>query len=234
MQKQTAWVPIEILGAFIGQKGSHIRNLQQKTSCYIKVNSSSGKVQVFGPTAKVAAAKILIRDFIFERRNHADDTITDHDIFSGPRSPLYERIIPRTTSCSCSSCRDLVDLTGDDISTTNSTSAYENTNGNKRRKLPMASAFTHSSPDPAKTITYLTNEPNESRDSNADIYEKATGKKRKRSEKHECVVCLDAQAKHAMVPCGHLCVCGDCAKQSLNDCPVCRGKVDNVIRIYWV
>jgi ankyrin repeat protein len=54
-----------------------------------------------------------------------------------------------------------------------------------------------------------------------------------------CVICIDAPRTHAFVPCGHLCVCLDCA--SLPEmrggtcgktCPVCRQKSFLVMRIY--
>jgi len=55
-----------------------------------------------------------------------------------------------------------------------------------------------------------------------------------------CVVCLDAEASHAFVPCGHHCVCGGCGEEMMRAtrrrrraaCPVCRQRADNLIRIY--
>eukprot|EP00930_Biecheleria_cincta_P064272 TRINITY_DN4982_c2_g1_i1.p1 TRINITY_DN4982_c2_g1~~TRINITY_DN4982_c2_g1_i1.p1 ORF type:complete len:519 (-),score=40.76 TRINITY_DN4982_c2_g1_i1:52-1608(-) len=53
-----------------------------------------------------------------------------------------------------------------------------------------------------------------------------------------CVVCLDAKKTHAFVPCGHQCVCADCAHGLLPrrsgdaTCPVCRASVSNVIQIF--
>lgn len=48
-----------------------------------------------------------------------------------------------------------------------------------------------------------------------------------------CVVCLDKQAKVAMIPCGHLCACQVCAATiaTTNACPMCRAIVtgQNVI-----
>ena len=41
-----------------------------------------------------------------------------------------------------------------------------------------------------------------------------------------CVVCFDAPKDHAIVPCGHICVCEACAEQLTKArtpmCPVCR------------
>jgi hypothetical protein len=51
-----------------------------------------------------------------------------------------------------------------------------------------------------------------------------------------CVVCLDARKDHAIVPCGHMCVCGPCAAM-LNQaghpsCPVCRGPITSTMRMF--
>ncbi len=62
----------------------------------------------------------------------------------------------------------------------------------------------------------------------------ATGEDRK---EHTCVVCMDKEVNHVMVPCGHLCVCGECAKQlksqKLSACPVCRRKPKIVQRVFY-
>lgn len=39
----------------------------------------------------------------------------------------------------------------------------------------------------------------------------------------ECVVCLANQRTHVAFPCGHLAVCGPCAAQVRDQCPVCMG-----------
>ena len=53
----------------------------------------------------------------------------------------------------------------------------------------------------------------------------------------ECVVCLDVPRSHAMVPCGHLCVCENCAEEIRGfrspACPLCRKEAANVIRVFW-
>lgn len=43
----------------------------------------------------------------------------------------------------------------------------------------------------------------------------------------ECVLCLSNASQYACMPCGHLCICSDCARggaapASLSKCPVCR------------
>ena len=45
-------------------------------------------------------------------------------------------------------------------------------------------------------------------------------------EDGQCVVCLAADKTHAFVPCGHICVCGECCDRIMNSssktCPLCR------------
>ena len=50
--------------------------------------------------------------------------------------------------------------------------------------------------------------------------------------KAECVVCLDAEATHVVVPCGHICLCGDCT-QNLPHCPLCRTVVLQTMRVFF-
>ncbi|KAL3942075.1 MAG: hypothetical protein SGBAC_003671 [Bacillariaceae sp.] len=60
----------------------------------------------------------------------------------------------------------------------------------------------------------------------------------KRREKPQCVVCQDKAPVRAVVPCGHLCLCDDCApsisqRPSGNRlCPLCRGPAQSTLRIY--
>ena len=49
----------------------------------------------------------------------------------------------------------------------------------------------------------------------------------------ECVICLDAAATHATVPCGHICLCADCT-MGLKACPLCRTPLVQTMRIYLV
>jgi hypothetical protein len=46
-----------------------------------------------------------------------------------------------------------------------------------------------------------------------------------------CVVCLDRNRTHAIVPCGHLCACISCVNL-LNRCPCCNGPKTMAIKIY--
>jgi hypothetical protein len=50
----------------------------------------------------------------------------------------------------------------------------------------------------------------------------------------DCVICMDAEKTHILVPCGHQCVCHQCADVVLGGgiCPVCRGDVRSVVKVY--
>ena len=50
---------------------------------------------------------------------------------------------------------------------------------------------------------------------------------------HECVVCLDDEQTHALIPCGHLALCGSCAADR-SECPLCRVPCTGTLRIYRV
>jgi len=47
----------------------------------------------------------------------------------------------------------------------------------------------------------------------------------------KCSVCMDRKATIAMLPCGHLCCCSECA-QGLQSCPICRSPVTKTQAIY--
>lgn len=56
-------------------------------------------------------------------------------------------------------------------------------------------------------------------------------------EENRCVVCLDAQADHAIIPCGHANVCYECItfiKHSKDNapCPTCRTPITQVVRLF--
>jgi len=60
-------------------------------------------------------------------------------------------------------------------------------------------------------------------------------------ELKSCSICLENEKTYACMPCGHMCLCALCAedlsKKGVNDqnitrCPICRLKVDNIIRIF--
>jgi hypothetical protein len=52
-----------------------------------------------------------------------------------------------------------------------------------------------------------------------------------------CVICLDAPAEGACIPCGHVAGCMSClneVKTKKWGCPVCRSKIDQIIKLYHV
>jgi len=52
---------------------------------------------------------------------------------------------------------------------------------------------------------------------------------------NECVVCMESEKSHILVPCGHQCVCEVCAVNLVSTkqaCPVCRAPVLQVIKVY--
>jgi len=59
----------------------------------------------------------------------------------------------------------------------------------------------------------------------------------KTGEAHkECTICAEHAADHAMVPCGHVCVCGDCYgkhEKQLTKCPICRAQVKMIIKTFF-
>ncbi len=50
-------------------------------------------------------------------------------------------------------------------------------------------------------------------------------------ENKTCKICLDRDSDSVFVPCGHLCSCMKCA-QHLRKCPICRVKIEKIIRTY--
>ena len=55
-------------------------------------------------------------------------------------------------------------------------------------------------------------------------------------EETQCVVCFDAPKDHAIVPCGHQCVCAGCAELLTNTrtptCPVCRDPIQQTVKVF--
>lgn len=49
----------------------------------------------------------------------------------------------------------------------------------------------------------------------------------------QCVVCMTGERSHAMIPCGHKCLCTACATNNVfTDCPICRTPVQSIYEIY--
>jgi len=59
-------------------------------------------------------------------------------------------------------------------------------------------------------------------------------KKKEQRESRLCVVCIDQEKTNLVVPCGHFCLCENCAEQLPRPvkCPVCRGGAREVVRVY--
>lgn len=57
------------------------------------------------------------------------------------------------------------------------------------------------------------------------------------SDSSSCVICLDAPVEGACIPCGHMAGCMSCLNEIKGKnwgCPVCRTKIDQVVRLYAV
>ena len=46
-----------------------------------------------------------------------------------------------------------------------------------------------------------------------------------------CCICMSTVRNHVLMPCFHMCVCGNCASR-VGRCPVCREQVQQTHRIY--
>ncbi|KAJ4805678.1 RING/U-box superfamily protein [Rhynchospora pubera] len=52
-----------------------------------------------------------------------------------------------------------------------------------------------------------------------------------------CVICLDAPVEGACIPCGHMAGCMGCLreiKEKRGECPICRAKINQVLKLYAV
>jgi hypothetical protein len=47
-----------------------------------------------------------------------------------------------------------------------------------------------------------------------------------------CVICLDAPRTHAIIPCGHYCLCSEC-NDMVTTCPMCNGPKTNSVKVYY-
>lgn len=51
----------------------------------------------------------------------------------------------------------------------------------------------------------------------------------------ECVVCMDGPRSHVIAPCGHKCLCANCASTcpaQMTKCPMCRVNITNIMRVF--
>jgi len=70
-----------------------------------------------------------------------------------------------------------------------------------------------------------------SSDEQGSSVETSAGGKRHRRRRPWCVVCLASAQEMAIDPCGHLSMCHRCATV-VQACPVCRGPIEKVLRVY--
>ena len=62
----------------------------------------------------------------------------------------------------------------------------------------------------------------------------AKDKLRKAEERvPDCVICFEDTVSMVFVPCGHACVCDQCAQLVVDECPLCRGVVDMKIKLHF-
>lgn len=47
-----------------------------------------------------------------------------------------------------------------------------------------------------------------------------------------CVICMDNLANTVCLPCKHLALCGECSREELDACPICRSSLTERMRIY--
>ena len=49
-----------------------------------------------------------------------------------------------------------------------------------------------------------------------------------------CVICMTSRSTHALVPCGHFCLCGECSAKTIDrGCPICRQRVHTSVKIFF-
>lgn len=51
----------------------------------------------------------------------------------------------------------------------------------------------------------------------------------------DCRICFDKKIDVVLTPCGHHCLCQNCAnlvKSKNQGCPICRKKIDQVVKVY--
>jgi hypothetical protein len=55
----------------------------------------------------------------------------------------------------------------------------------------------------------------------------------KEVRKEECVVCMEGKTDHAIIPCGHVCLCSNCVS-GIKKCPICRADVTQMVKLFHV
>ena len=71
--------------------------------------------------------------------------------------------------------------------------------------------------------------------SSSSVQQGKKGVKRKAAER-TCVICLGNEPTHAIIPCGHRCLCSDCAtsvsRKGGGKCPICRANIHTIFKIF--
>lgn len=47
-----------------------------------------------------------------------------------------------------------------------------------------------------------------------------------------CVICSVKRIQVVLIPCGHMCLCKDCAEEFTGACPICRADIGGKFRVY--
>lgn len=100
---------------------------------------------------------------------------------------------------------------------------------------PIESLFVDDGPIPSHLIDSDTVDATTSMVENLSV--KAVEEKGNTTASASCAICLDAPIEGACVPCGHMAGCMSCLneiKAKRMSCPVCRAKVELVLRLYAV
>lgn len=62
------------------------------------------------------------------------------------------------------------------------------------------------------------------------------GKRMRNHRRGICIICMTNRSAHALVPCGHFCMCGECTDKSMKrgiKCPLCRQRVTGSMKIFF-
>jgi hypothetical protein len=51
-------------------------------------------------------------------------------------------------------------------------------------------------------------------------------------ENEECVICRTNKRQYIILPCCHYCLCTTCSQIPINDCPLCREKINKINKVY--
>ena len=126
--------------------------------------------------------------------------------------------------------------------------AKEEADRNREASTLLANAFEEHIREEAKSIEVLQQILQKRQRSLKGSIDKLPPEKRARmvdevvvadaSDRTDCVVCHSAAAVRAVIPCGHQCLCDDCAVTVTNLgepsrlCPLCRTSIDSTLKIY--